>query len=215
VRVRLAISPGTAGSNTFDASATDFDSGAPAGAASVSLRFSLLSRTGVGESTLVLPAAAGHAGTFQATGTNLSLDGIWRITATIPESGTAAEVPFVVATTMSPQPVDVLPASGSPTLYNVHLPDGTTAQLYLDPGNAGHDDLHITFFDAAGTERPIKEAVMATELGAGQLLSPRLLEPGHFVASVDIPAGSLPVDVVGIDAGGTQVHVHVTLEVQP
>jgi copper transport protein len=215
VRLRLVVAPGAPGSNTFDAAVTDYDTGAPVQATDVALRFTLASRTGVGDSTLDLQPAPGTPGSFSGTGANLSVDGIWKIMATVTQASTAAEVPFVVATTLAAQAVDVLPGQGTPTIFNVHLADGSTAQLYLDPGTAGQDELHITFFDAAGTERPITTATMALATGAGQLLSPRLLEPGHFVADVDVDAGKLPVDVVGIDAGGTQVHVHATLEVTP
>jgi copper transport protein len=214
-KLRLAISPGAAGSNAFDAVVTDYDTGQPLGPTGISLRFSLASRTGVGDSTLPLQANGATPGAFTGTGTNLSVDGIWKITATIAQSGASVEVPFVVASKVPAQPVGVLPGSGTPTIYTVHLPDGTTAQLYLDPGRAGHDELHATFFDAAGTERPITTASMAVATGAGELLSPRLLEPGHFVAEIDVEAGSLPVDVVGVDRGGQQVHVHATIEVKP
>lgn len=216
VRVRLAISPGAAGANVFDAVVADYDTGQPAPATGISLHFKLLSREGVGASTLALASASGgSAGTYSASGTNLSVDGLWGITATISQPGIAAVVDFVVATSLAPQPVDVLPATGAPTLYSVALPDGTTAQVYLDPGSAGTGELHCTFFDAQGTERQLTQATMEIGLGAGQALTPRILEPGHFVADVEVPAGSLPVDVVGLDAAGTQVHVHVTIEVSP
>ncbi|HEY2917182.1 MAG TPA: copper resistance protein CopC [Candidatus Limnocylindrales bacterium] len=214
VKVRLAITPGGAGSNAFDVVVTDYDTGTAVPAAAVALRFSLASRTGVGESTLDLQPGD-SPGSFSASGSNLSVDGIWKVTATIGQGSTAAEVPFVVATTIDAQPTDVLPGQGTPTLYDVHLPDGTSAQLYLDPGTPGSNELHITYFDAAGTERPITTATMALTSGAGQLLSPRLLEPGHFVADVTLDAGPLAVDVVGIDSGGSQIHVHATLEVTP
>jgi hypothetical protein len=212
----IAITPGPAGQNTFDAAVTDYDSGAPLPATGVSLKLALLSRTGVGDSTLDLAASPGAAaGLFQGSGANLSVDGIWRITATVTQAGTAAEVEFVVATSVPPQNADVLPAAGQPTIYTIHLPDGTTAQVYLDPGTAGHDELHCTFFDAGGTERPITQATMFAAAGAGELLAPRLLEPGHFVSEIDVQAGNLPVDIVGVDPAGAQVHVHATIEVQP
>jgi hypothetical protein len=143
------------------------------------------------------------------------VDGIWRVTATITTASGGVEVPFVLATSLAAQPTDVLPTPGSPTIYTVHLTDGSSCQLYLDPGTAGKDELHSTFFDAAGTERPITQASIAITSGAGQLLNPRMLEPGHFVADVQVDAGNLPVDVVGIDGSGNQVHVHATIEVQP
>jgi len=216
LRVRLAITPGAAGKNTFNAAVTDYDTGNPLAATNLSLKFSLLSRTGVGDSSLDLQTApSAPAGVFQGSGANLSVDGIWRITATVSQAGTAAEVELVVATNVPAQNVDVLPAAGQPTIYTVHVPDGTTAQIYLDPETAGHDELHCTFFDAAGTERPITQATMSDAANAGELLAPRLLEPGHFVSEIDVQAGNLPVDIVGIDATGVQVHVHATIEVQP
>jgi copper transport protein len=218
VRVRLVITPGGPGSNTFDAAVTDYDSGSPVAATGVTLRFSLASRTGVGDSMLGLQppsGGSGSPGSFSASGTNLSVDGIWKLTATVSLSGGAVEVPFVVATTLPAEAVDVLPGQGTPTIYSVHLPDGTTCQLYVDPGTAGTNELHATFFDAAGIEQPITTASMTIAIGGGQLLSPRLLEPGHFVADIDVEAGKLPVDVIGIDATGNQVHVHATLEVTP
>jgi hypothetical protein len=49
-------------------------------------------------------------------------------------------------------------------------------------------------------------------------LTPRRLEVGHFVGSTTVGAGTVAVDAVGplpASAGGGQVHVHVTIEVQP
>jgi len=43
-----------------------------------------------------------------------------------------------------------------------------------------------------------------------------VLEPGHFVASVDVGAGPLTVDVVTpfpAKRGSGQIHLHVTIEV--
>ncbi len=54
VKVQLAISPGTAGFDTFTATVTDYDTGAPVPADGVSLRFVFPARSDVGSSRLDL-----------------------------------------------------------------------------------------------------------------------------------------------------------------
>jgi copper transport protein len=216
VRVRLTVTPGTPGFNDFSASVADYDTASPPPAgATVSLRFTLASRAGVGSSRLDLPAVS--AGTFEASGANLSIDGIWDVTAVVGGSAGAVEVPFVLATRVPPQP-DVADASVKPVIHTVSLPTGGTVQIYLDPGNVGPNDLHVTFFDAAGNELPVPSVTMAVSRPdtPGELLSPRLLEPGHFVASLTLPAsGSLSVDAVGPAPDGNPIHAYLEVEVAP
>jgi hypothetical protein len=110
--------------------------------------------------------------------------------------------------------------AGLPTIYTVQVGAAGSAQVYLDPGRGGPDQLHVTFFDAAGNARPVDEVTVAafTSDGGGRLLTPKLLEPGHFVASIEASPGPLVVDVVaGVRTGTTSshLHLHVTIEVQP
>ena len=77
----LVVEPGAAGFNQFTAAVTDYDTGVPVAATGVALRFQLASRSGVGASTLTL-ARTGD-GRYSGNGGNLSLDGIWNVTATI------------------------------------------------------------------------------------------------------------------------------------
>jgi copper transport protein len=215
VRARLAVEPGEAGFNRFTAIITDYDSGAPVEADSVVLRFALASASGTGPSTLALPAVA--AGTYSASGPGLAIDGIWRVVAVVTTRGAAVEVPLVLATRVPAQPVDVNAAPGVPTIYTVHLDGRGSVQVYLDPGRAGANDVHATFFDAAGTALPVQTATMAlsTPGSAGRELNPRRLEPGHFVAGSTIDAGTIAVDVVGPAPDGTQQHAHVEVTVLP
>jgi putative copper export protein len=218
VRARLVVTPGTTASNAFDLSLTDYDSGAPTDASAASIRFAVASLSGVGTSTLDLArASAGH---YTGIGANLSIDGIWKLTVTVTLPGGAVEVPLVVATKVADQPVQQLVSPGVPTIYQVTLGAIGSAQLYLDPGSPGKNDVHVTFFDAAGNEQPISSATMAVAPadGAGQIIPARMLEPGHFVATSDLVAGPLTVDVVTPmpAAGGSgQIHVHVTMQVTP
>lgn len=214
VRVRLVATPGAAGFNDFALAVTDYDSGAPVDAPAATLRFTVVSKSGVGPSTLDLPRTG--PGTFAASGGNLSLDGIWKILATVTGPNGAVEVPLLAATVIPSQAVQVNAAPGVPTIYSVTLDGGGSVQVYLDPGTPGQNDVHATIFDAAGTELPVTTATMALfpSSAGGVLLSPRLLEPGHFVASTAVDAGEISLDVVAADTPAGPIHIHVTINVQ-
>jgi copper transport protein len=218
VRARLVATPGSTASNAFDLSLTDYDSGTPVDASAAEIRFAVASVSGVASSTLDLTrASAGH---FTGTGSNLSIDGIWKLTVTVTLPGGAVEIPLVVATKVVDQPVQQLVSPGVPTIYQVSLGAEGSAQLYLDPGTPGKNDVHVTMFDSAGNEQQIPSATMAvaTADGAGEIVAARMLEPGHFVASADLVAGVLAVDVVTplpTGGGSGQIHVHVTMQVTP
>jgi copper transport protein len=217
IRARLVATPGAAGQNTFDLALVDYDSGDPVNASAVTLRFLLKSQSGVAPSSLALQPAG--AGRFTASGANLSIDGIWQLTATVTTGGSAVDVPLLVATTVATQPVQKLETPGLPTIYEVQLGSAGKAQVYLDPGGPGQNELHVTFFDPAGAELQTQSATIALFPAAGDavLPPPRLLEPGHFVATIDAVAGDLVVDVLSpLPAPATgQIHLHVTIEVSP
>lgn len=218
VKVRLVATPGTVGANRFDVAAADYDSGDPVDASAVTLRFELKSRTGVEPASLDLEKTSpGH---FSGESSALSIDGIWQITATVAAPGGSVDVPLVLATAVPAQPVTRNISPGVPTISTVQLGDVGLAQLYLDPGTPGANDVHVTFFDPGGGPLAIETVAMSLtdESGAGTLLTPRRLEVGHFVGSTTVGAGTVAVDAVGplpASAGGGQVHVHVTIEVQP
>jgi copper transport protein len=210
VKFRLVVSPGTAGFNTFEASVTDFDTAAPVAARAVSLRFAVASSTGVGGSTLDLQPRG--RGSFSASGGNLSLDGIWNIVATVAAPSGAVEVPLVASTVLAAQPVD---GDGTPLApATVHLADGTSVQVYLDPGGPGANELHATFFDAAGKELPVPTATMAVSAqdGSAFIATSRQLEPGHFVADIQLAGGAIAVDIVGNGAAGGVIHAHLGIK---
>ena len=158
VRLRLEITPGTPGFDTFTATVTDYDTRQPVDAAGVTLRFSLPARPDVGGSTLRLTPTA--PGVFSASGANLSIDGSWTVTALVDHGTASVEVNLTVQTQLPPQQVHINAVPGAPTIYTVHLDAGRTVQVYLDPGTAGSNDVHSTFFDASGTELPVPGASM-------------------------------------------------------
>ena len=216
VRARLVATPGAAGSNQFDLALADYDTGDPIDADGVDVRFQIASQQGIAPSTLSLTRSA--PGRFAATGANLSIEGIWQLTATVTIGGSAVDVPLLAATTIPPQAVQTLVTAGLPTIYTVQLGAGRTAQVYLDPGGPGANEFHVTFFDPAGAELPTTSATIAAfpAGGGAAILAPRMLEPGHFVASIDAVAGQLTVDIVSpvpAASGGGNLRVHVTIEV--
>ena len=217
VRARLVATPGVAGQNRFDLALLDYDTGQPVDASAASLRFDLASQSGVAPSTLDLQRSG--AGAFTGSGADVSIDGIWQLTATVTASGGTVEVPLLAATVVPAQPVQSLVSPGLPTIYTSQLGAVGSAQVYLDPGGPGQNELHVTFFDPAGTELPTQSATIAAfpADGPAAILPPRMLEPGHFVATIDAVAGALIVDVVSPlpDAGAGHVHLHVTIEVTP
>jgi copper transport protein len=215
VKLTLLVQPGTHGFNQFSVTATDYDTGAPLDATSVALRFQLASRSGVGASTLELPET--DSGRFSAKGGNLSLDGIWQITAIVQGPDGSVEVPLVLATQVAAQPVDVSAAPGVPTIYSVHLPDHSTIQVYFDPGSAGSNALHVTFFDKQGKELPVPTSTIAVtpDGSSGSVIAPRLLEPGHFTADMTVPGGPVSLDIIGQAPGGEPLHAHLEVKVEP
>ena len=208
VHAQLTVTPGSAGFDTFALLTRDFDSGAPVVPDAVALRFALPAKPDIGSSRLDLDQQPD--GSYSAQGTNLSIDGTWSVTAVISRGATAVEVPFKVTTRIVRQPVDVSTQPGLPTIYTVHIDQaGTTVQVYVDPGTPGADEVHATFFDAQGNELPVMSVTMTIgpEGASPTTLSPRMLEPGHFVADTTLDAGKYLLTVSGPapNGGGTLV----------
>lgn len=211
VRLSLEISPGLTGFNTFRATVTDYDTGAPVTADGVTLRFSIPARSDVGSSRLDL--APTGAGVFSATAGNLSLDGAWQVTALVARGTSSVEVPLTVLAQATRQQVDVNRVPGIPTIYTVHLLAGRTVQVYLDPDKPGRNDFHVTFFDVAGTELPATNiaVTVATGVAAPRSLAVRRLEPGHVVATLTVLAVPQVFSIVGTAPGGEQLHAELAI----
>ncbi len=211
-RVALEATPGTVGSNRFVVRVTDYDSGKPVAVGSIRLRFSSADRPDVAESALELPSAA--PGRFTATGTNLSLDGRWKVTAVVPRGVEAVEVPLELTTSRPTQKVDVSHTPGLPTIYTVALTGTGKVQVYLDPGTPGPNQLHVTFFDNRGAERPVG-TLTGTATGPGTAaakLDLRRLTAGHFSADTNAAAGRWRYSITG-SANGVRVAADVTIDV--
>jgi copper transport protein len=189
VRLALTVTPGSAGPNTFAAKVTDYDTGQPVPAYKVTLRFSLQDRPEVGDSSLEL--SRGGDGLWQATGSQLSINGHWAITALVQSPGAAVTVPLELHTRTAELPVTVSRAPGQPDLYTITLPTGGRLQAYVDPGRAGANTVHFTFFTPSGSEQVIDEAHarMTTPAGASRRLELLVISPGHFAANTSLEPG--------------------------
>ncbi|HEX9529633.1 MAG TPA: CopD family protein, partial [Acidimicrobiales bacterium] len=220
VRIKLAISPGTAGFNRFTLTVADYDTGAPVPAAA-SLGFTLPSRPDLGSSTLALGQE--ETGVLGAAGANLSINGTWTVVVTVQRPTGGVQIPFSVTPRALPQRIRVQPEGSLPTLYTLELPADQSVQSYLDPGHPGFDELHVTFVGAGGQELPMTAlTVTATPPpgGAGPLtvrhLDVRRLDDiGHFVA--DIPGavkGSYQLHVSGTAAAGATIEGTFTIPVK-
>jgi copper transport protein len=191
--VRLAISPGTVGPNTFVADVTDYDSGEPVDARRVSLTFDLPDQPDV-RSTLPLESADGS---WRGQGTALAQPGTWTVTVLVEESGSSVEVPLQVTPTMPGHHVEVSKVPGQPTLYTITLEGGVEIQAYVDPGEPGRtNQVHVTAFDADGMELPLHAAMLSITPPDGEPFEPKLLRfgPGHFAANFDLTAGTWSFD---------------------
>lgn len=191
VRARLTIRPGYAGVNDFDVRIADYDSGDPVEGADVSLRFAYLDDTTVPPSRTPLQATA--PGRYTAQSANMSLDGRWELTVLIQKGSGSVEVPLTVATRCR---VTATPFEGQPTLYDALLPGGRSVQMYADPSGSGRHEIHVTLFDAQGTETFVRSVgVTASQKDASMKLPHRRFSEGHFIATGTLESGTWRFDV--------------------
>ena len=200
VRVRLEVTPGFAGQNAFLARIVDPSNDEPIDASRVALRFRFADPV-VGPSELELTRTG--RGVYRGEGSNLSLDGSWIVTVLVQKATDSAEVELALETRCRTQAV---PVTGGPTLYNVTLSAGS-AQMYVDPGIAGPNEVHVTFFNAAGNELPVTTLPTMTGNREGSItrLDVRRFGPGHFVADATLEAGRWRFAFAGTVAEGQQV----------
>ena len=212
VKVRLTVTPGTAGFNVFNLRVSDYDTGATVAASRVLLQFEQPLRPQLGESTLTLRRQPD--GSFQAHGGNLSLNGVWAVAAIIEYGERSTEVHLQV-TTIEPAPlVTSSKFQGLPlTLYTVQLSKGRTVQVYIDPNRPGADEFHTTFFSGfSETQMSAVTIGMTPPGGTPTVLPSRRLDPvGHFVADATIPSGSTRFDIIATLPGGEVISTYLMI----
>lgn len=203
VRVRLIATPGYPGSNRFIVSIRDYDSGRPVDATRVALRFAFPGRPSVGESTLELKSN-GH-GSYVATAPSLSLAGRWSVTVIVQRGLDSAEVQLVVTTAVPPERIHAQVVAGLPTIYTVELSKGRSLQLYVDPGSAGNNAVHATFFQGNAELAMADGTVISATPERGptvDLLASRFDKVGHFIGQGALSAGRWRFDITATSADG-------------
>jgi copper transport protein len=214
VKVRLTVSPGTAGFNNFVLRVSDYDTGATVHASSVQLEFTQPLRPQLGQSTLTLRRQTN--GTFAARGGNLAIAGIWEVAVIIENASNSTEVHLQLIT-LTPAPiVTATRFVGLPTLYSIQLQNGWLAQVYLDPDKAGDDEFHVTFFTNSNETSEIQIASVTLGMtvpgGTPTILVSRRLDPiGHFVADATVPAGATRYDIIATTQTGVAIATYVTI----
>ncbi len=196
VRVRLTTETTVPGPNRFSVRVTDHDSGRPVAADRVSLRFIPLDDPTTAATLLTLEPAGGQS--FEAVGTNLSLDGRWGITALVERGPESISVPLEVQTRSAPQFLSVERVPGEPAKYTVELVSGgASLRVWADPQRSGPNQVYATYFDRFGEELPVGEPVLTTGSGPStRQHAARRLGPNRFVADVSLARGRTVVAVV-------------------
>ncbi|HEY7478710.1 MAG TPA: CopD family protein, partial [Actinomycetota bacterium] len=201
MRVRLMVTPGTPGPNRFDARVVDFDTGTPLPVDAVSVRLRSVTRPTVPAQTVRLRL---RDGTWTADSAALSLAGTWEGSVTVRTGASASEVPLSVVTRQAGATQEVSAQPGLPVLVTTSFPGGVVAQTFVDPGVAGTNQVHVTYFGADGTGLRTDRIVVvaSTAGGLAQRLPSEPFGPGHVIANATLEPGAWTFDVVATTPQG-------------
>lgn len=210
----LTIEPGTAGPNRFKLLLTEPESGDPLdGVAGVALRFSSLSNPAVGESSIEMEDKGD--GRYESSGSNVSVDGRWRVTVAVTTADNSFDIPLEFSTRATGFTSDESRVEGQPTIYSFTDPQGRQLQVYAQPDKAGRSELHLTFFDTSGTELAVREivAIAVPPEEPSVTLVTRRFGPGHFVSDVTLTEGRYHFDITSTTEAGESMRFPAEMEV--
>jgi len=199
VRVRLDVSPGTPGPNDLALSVLDHDTGDPAAVDGVPLRLEPVAADLPPTSVELHPD--GDRWTGRAT---IPLAGTWRATVRAIAGASATEVPLVLTSRTPGATATDTEVPGQPTLTTVTYADRSSAQLYVDPGASGPNQVHLTVFDPVGRELQLRDAALAVVDPDGVARRADVLRfgPGHFVANLELTDGAWTFDFIATTTDG-------------
>jgi copper transport protein len=212
VRVRLTTASTQPGPNRFVLRAADDDTGEPLDAAGVRLRFRALDDPEIAPTALDL--RRDPKGTYAATGSNLAVDGRWRITALVRRGSVTVSVPLEVEAVGPPQFVSVLRSPGRPPAYTVDLSPRGAIRLSPSPERAGRSRLTITVYDVILNERAIERLVVTAggKDASTKRLPVRRLSPSRFSADAVLVEGSNRIAVVAVAPDGARMRALFDLD---
>jgi putative copper resistance protein D len=189
MKAKLVVNPGTIGINEFTVTITDYDTGVPVEADIVSLAFTLVGNPDVAPTDLRLDPV--KAGRWSGQGSALSIDGEWNVQVLVVQGSDSRTIELRLQPRPPEQDLTKVETAGAPTIYTITFPGGASVQAYVDPGTAGANELHVTYFDASGNELAVDGLdVEARPLdGSLEPWKVRRFGPGHFVADGDADAG--------------------------
>jgi copper transport protein len=215
VRVRLTVAPGMVGPNQFAATVEDFDTGRPLPARSVALTFSLPTQPNLGNPTVAL--RRGGSGVWTAQATTLSMYGTWNVEVLVQEAQNSVTVPLTLTPRLPPENITVAAASGQPTLYTITLPGQNSLQTYVDPGTAGNNTVHFTFFQPNGNELPISAATGMSVPPGGSVQAMPLIrfDRGHFAANTSLSPGRWRFVIDVTTSGGAVLTAYFDQTIPP
>lgn len=214
VRVRLLVTPGSAGPNHFDATVTDYDAGTPVPADTVSLRFQLPDRPEVAAATLDLTRDPDAH--WRGSGSVLSIEGRWRITALVQSPTTAVEVPMELVTEGSSPPI---PAPGGSCGRGKPDPSyGVVMSFDPDPPTAEGTTFNLT---VRQNGQPVTGATVCLEAEMPDMQHPgvstvaRASGAGDYEAQLELPmVGGWAASVTIAEPGKPPVSVSTDFEVK-
>ncbi len=197
-RVRLELTPGTAGANAFRAAVLGFDDDQPLPAGTVSLQVTSATFEDLPPSTVEL---AQEGGSWGAQSTAVSVAGTWRVTARVITGADAVEVPMVLVTRS--EALEQLPPGAR--LTTARYPSGVSLQLSLEVANPEGAFVHVTALTPGGTELPLSSViVVGTRDGVeATRIEPELVTEGHAIGQLPpLQPGSWTIDTVATAQDG-------------
>jgi len=202
LRVRLGVSPGTPGPNTF--AVLVLEGGDPVEEAVVSIDFSAPGEDG--GSTLELEALG--EGRYEAEGPGLDASGPWGLTVAVEREGGRTEVPLRVTTICETHLVDLEVGTTSIPTYIQQFEDGTSTQGYLLPVGRDRSEIHFLLLDPSGEELFVTEEpeILAGPVGVDPLvLESEFLTDGHFLAVSRVTPGTWRFDTTATLEDGSTI----------
>jgi methionine-rich copper-binding protein CopC/putative copper export protein len=216
-RARLEVSPAYPGLNRFTLRVDDPRTGR-ALAGQASLRFRMPARPELGDSTLAL--RRGADGSHAGAGPNLSLIGLWSVSAVLRRAPAPVEVPLQVSCRPSPQQLQQMTMGRMLMVHGLPLANGWQLEAYLNPGRAGRTTVHLVFSDQRGGPVEVSELPVATARQGHALRTIRLQRlaygsptPNQFYGPATLAAGRVDFQVRAVAADGRAVSASFTVNV--